>query len=825
MSDARREPGAVRGTPGAPQPGEVRASRIRAPRELPWRRGLPVPEPPEEAGPTLPWLPRLPLRPAEGWLTLAGVAIMVTALAWSIDDVKWVSGAGALTDFLPLVGFAGILVGFGGPKLGWGRWTTHLIGVGFAAIVLPIIAGGIVLGDAVTGWGPVELTARYREAATVVYRVWVDLAIEGRPLTSEYGHYFIGFGALLWATGQFAAYAVFGHHRALDAVIVTGLLLLGNMSLTENNQLHLIVLFSIGALGLLARSHAYDERVTWLRRRIGDPATVAGLYLRGSTVFIGGAVVGSLLLTATASSAPLQGLWRDVPASLVDFSQWLQRYVPLGGASRNPGIVTFGDEAAIIGIWSANDSVAFRAQLPADETERFYWQAGVYSDFELTAWTVGTSRTITRAAGAGLLDGTPDDATGRAGVREVDLVINPEAASFRTLVVSPQTIETIDRAATVKITGPGAYFASVRIDSTDRYAVTALVPVIGNEEGATTANRLRVASREYPPEIARLYLAVPAGAIGPRAAELFDAILDQVPADNPYDIAQTMEAYLRDSRNFRYDTNVQDESQGTCQGVSTVECFARIRAGYCQYYASTMAILLREAGIPTRLVQGFLPGARDASGTEVVRNSSAHAWVQVFFPGYGWVDFDPTGGSQANQRGPLPSGPPASPTPRPSFSFGTGGPLESDPVAGRSPGPGGGGGVTNPPSPSPGPFVAITGLLLVGALALAFAAWRRGPRAIPPDRAWGSIGRWAARFGFGPRPSQTVYEYAGALGEALPAGRPELLTVANAKVEIAYGRRELSSERLRVVAEAHRRLLVRILRLAFRRPGRPGRGR
>src|SRR3970282_885712 len=129
--------------------------------------------------------------------------VMIVSLACSIDDGRWVLGAGGLTDFRPLVGLAGILVGFGGPKLGWGRWTTHLIGVGFAAIVLPLIAGGIVLGDAVTGWGPVELTARYREAAGVVYRVWVDLAIEGRPLTREYGHYFIAFGALLWGTGPF----------------------------------------------------------------------------------------------------------------------------------------------------------------------------------------------------------------------------------------------------------------------------------------------------------------------------------------------------------------------------------------------------------------------------------------------------------------------------------------------------------------------------------------------------------------------------------------------------------------------------------------------
>jgi len=819
MSDARRERGAVRGTPGAR--GTLGPSEPGEPR----RRPVAVdPEPPEATDPWLPWLPRLPIRPAEGWLSLVFVGAMLVSIGWSIDDSKWVGGVGERTDFLPLVGLAGMLLGFAGPKLGWGRWTTHLIGIAFAAIILPIIAGGMLLGDSVTGWGPVELTARYREAARIVYRVWVDLAIDGRPLTSEYGHYFIAFGALMWATGQFAAYAVFGHHRALDAVIVSGLVLLGNMALTDNDQLRLIVLFSVGALGLLARSHAYEERVTWIRRRIGDPATVAGLYLRGSSRFIGGAVVGSLLLTTTASSAPLQGLWRDIPEGLVEFTQWLQRYVPLGGDSRDPGIVSFGDQTTIIGVWTSSDNVAFEVQVPRDEEERFYWQAGVYSDFQLNAWTVGTTRTIVHGTGDALLAGSPDDATGRTGVREVKVVVTPESSSLRSLVVSPQTVSSIDRPATVKVTGPGTYFASLKIDSSDRYTVTALVPVVGNGEGETNANKLRVASREYSSDIERLYLSVPAGAIGERASELLDTILALSPADNPYDIAQTMEDYLRDDRHFDYETNVQDASQRNCQGVSVVECFARIRQGYCQYYASTMAILLREAGIPTRLVQGYLPGDRDADGHEVIRNSGAHAWVQVYFPGYGWIDFDPTGGSVA-QRGPLPSGPPASPTPRPSFSFGTGGPSESDPEINRSPGPGGGSGVNTPQPPSTGPFVAIAALLVVGALALAFAAWRRGPRSIAPDSAWGSIGRWAGRFGFGPRPSQTVYEYAGALGDALPTARPELSTVANAKVEIAYGRRNLSSDRLRAVAEAHRRLQVRLLRLAFRRFRRPRRGR
>jgi transglutaminase-like putative cysteine protease len=88
--------------------------------------------------------------------------------------------------------------------------------------------------------------------------------------------------------------------------------------------------------------------------------------------------------------------------------------------------------------------------------------------------------------------------------------------------------------------------------------------------------------------------------------------------------------------------------------LSTAECFATYKRGFCQYYATTMAVLLRDMGVPTRIVEGFLPGTIDRdSGTETILLSSAHAWVEVYFPGYGWVMFDPTGGN-LSQVEPLP---------------------------------------------------------------------------------------------------------------------------------------------------------------------------
>ncbi len=69
----------------------------------------------------------------------------------------------------------------------------------------------------------------------------------------------------------------------------------------------------------------------------------------------------------------------------------------------------------------------------------------------------------------------------------------------------------------------------------------------------------------------------------------------------------------------------------------------KTRAGHCEYFASAMTIMLRAIGIPSREVNGFLPGEyNDLGGDYIVRASDAHSWVEAYFPGTGWVTFDPT---------------------------------------------------------------------------------------------------------------------------------------------------------------------------------------
>ena len=764
-------------------------------------------------------LARVPKAPAEGWLTVLALATLLVAMAWAVDEPSWIGGNGARTDYLPSMAFLGLAIGFVGAKAGWGRWTTHLVGAAFAALVLPLISGDLLLGDTVSGLGPAALGQRYVAAADAAYQAWYDLAILDLPFTRQWGHYVIGIGGLIWGTAQYAAYAVFGHRRPLDAVIAVGLVLIANMSITTKPQLHLMVLASIGALMLLSRSHAFEEKATWIRRRIGDPSAVTSLYLRGGSAFIAAAIVGSLTLTATASSSPLQSFWEGVPQRVISALDWLRKILPSGGESGG-GIVSFGSTAQTTGVWFSNDEIAFTVDVPRDEGEKqFRWRAATYSDFVLNGWEWSPTTGGDRTAGRDVLATTPEDPTQLPGRRPVTVEIHLD--TYReNLVLSPQTVQKVDQPTRIELTTGSRWFTALRFQNLPAaYTVTALVPMFGDEENGLTINRLKAAGENYPSSIQSLYLDVPVGSLGPDGQALLERIRAAVGDKTPYEQAVFVEHLLKDSGEFEYRPDVRGLA---CDDISMVECFARFKQGYCQYYAATMAILLRALDVPTRYVQGWLPGTRDPSGHEVVRNSGAHAWVEVYFPDIGWVDFDPTGGGFSLEEV-IPLGSPVpSRTPGPSH---TPLPGNSDDDFGPSRSPG----VSPPIGPGnlrgPGAYIAIGILLIISMAGLAYIAWRRGPRRpMEPDVAWRGVLSIARRFGFGPRPAQTVFEYAGALGDEVPQVRPELQTVARGKVEVAYGQRILADDRKRAIAEASRALRVGLLRLAFRRRRRKPKG-
>ncbi|HEX4543440.1 MAG TPA: DUF3488 and transglutaminase-like domain-containing protein [Candidatus Acidoferrum sp.] len=169
-----------------------------------------------------------------------------------------------------------------------------------------------------------------------------------------------------------------------------------------------------------------------------------------------------------------------------------------------------------------------------------------------------------------------------------------------------------------------------------RYAGLSRLPA------ATTAE-LRAASKEYPEDITATYLQLPPE-LDPRIAGLAKEITRG--AQTPFDKAFRLENYLRSQ--FTYTLNLT----GRPSNDPLAHFLFETRAGHCEYFASAMAIMLRTLGVPSREVNGFLPGEyNDLGGDYIVRASDAHSWVEVYFPGLGWQVFDPTpAGSDSGNR-------------------------------------------------------------------------------------------------------------------------------------------------------------------------------
>ena len=114
-------------------------------------------------------------------------------------------------------------------------------------------------------------------------------------------------------------------------------------------------------------------------------------------------------------------------------------------------------------------------------------------------------------------------------------------------------------------------------------------------------------------------------------------------ADTPFEKAMALQNYL--TRNYKYSLDVGEHPEN----IDFVTSFLLdTRKGYCTYFASAMTVLCRMAGLPARYVEGYLAEPNE-HGEALVTGLNAHAWTEVYFPGFGWLTFDATPGQHASE--------------------------------------------------------------------------------------------------------------------------------------------------------------------------------
>jgi protein-glutamine gamma-glutamyltransferase len=298
--------------------------------------------------------------------------------------------------------------------------------------------------------------------------------------------------------------------------------------------------------------------------------------------------------------------------------------------------VTLGE----IGQIQKNSSVVMRVAVEGDASavQNIHWRGIALTTFDGTRWfTPVRDQNIVVAnangeypLGFGFFRGTfsPLHYTVLIEPIATDAIfIAPRAQSIRgRFGEESDRPDGMPRTAYLLLDQTGSLSNSAHNSMKIRYEGRSLLPT-------TPATELRNASSVYPPSILEIYLQLPP--LDPRVRALAETVTSG--AKNGYDKADSVERYLM--AHYSYTLNLT--------GSSTKDPLAQFlverKSGNCEYFASAMAVMLRAVGIPARYVTGFLPGEyNDVGGDYIVRESDAHAWVEVFFPEYGWITFDPT---------------------------------------------------------------------------------------------------------------------------------------------------------------------------------------
>lgn len=735
--------------------------------------------------------------PRAGWLGLGLFLVMALSVAWSVQGAGWLEQLDFLVPIAAWAVLAGVVLGM-----------TRLS----ILIVLPlaaVIGGGLVLW-AVGGeyFGAVGGQLDRLLALRTDFIEWLRVIVRtGYP--PQMSPYAIGLGLLMFATVFTAAFALYRHHRILDAIVLLGAAIVGNMSATYTDLFSHLLLFVLAALLLWLRATLADRQDAWQRRRVSENLEVPEAILRSGVVFAVGSVAMAWILTTVAVAAPLTEAWRGLDGVWTSVRDELEGVF---GSLTNPDSRisgnAFGPSFTVAGEWVSSDEEALILRAPRS----LYLRTATYDEYTGRGWarTDGSRRDVA-ATDPLFTVPTTERPTVEDSVVVERVEIEMRQSIGRNLFAPGSPLRFLIPSVLIE---PGEFPVlggieqAESLDAGDAYQVQVALSI-------ATKAELGAAGRSYPPEIEALYLATPG--ITDRVRALAEEITAH--AENDYQRAELLADYLRTDPSFTYSTQGAVPPQGT----DLVDFFLfhpdANRSGYCEYYASAMVMMARSLGLPARMAVGFAPGERQDATSFLVRESSAHAWAEIYFPGYGWQIFEATKSIDPRfvraSGATLPPGtrpPPTGVDPLLDYDvFRTSGDAEigSLPLPSNLP---------NPSQPAVAPEVQAAqersgNAFLIAVLVLAALVviwWRmrtmqRGWRLLPAgDRAWRQLTAAAERAGIGQRPAETIYEYSGWLEEQLPGHREPIRTVADGKVWQSYsGRRMTMAATSRLDAALH----------------------
>lgn len=557
------------------------------------------------------------MRLEEGWTTLLLLIGLVFVAAYGISQAEFFTGLG----ILPLMALTAVFTGLLVAKSQFDTRTANIFAILIGTFTVVYSVGAILPGDLV-----------WRERVIEVVNqqiVFLQKLIGGG--TNREGFVFVTHASIaIWIASYTAAWYTFRHPRVWRAVLPSGLILFSVVYYYAGPKPMALYMATYVLLALLfiARTHLVEQEKGWRHATVRYDRFISFNFLRAGLVASLLALMLSWSMPALSASAVVgdalsetRGPWRKFQ------DNWTRMY----SALRTYGQTTvdpYQDSLVLGGPRTVGDTPVMDIFVER-ELPYVYWQTIVYDRYTDGGWYTSPSKEELHITDDGVIN-TPFT-VGRQVITQTVVNYQPNSS----LIYGAPEIIGADRDVFIDVRPDedgDSLVSSMRsryvLKQGDQYQITSRFSV-------ADAFSLRSASTNYPEWVAETYLQLP-DSITPETLELAEEIT--APFDTNFDKAIAVRDYLRSAISY----NDQIDAPPTDVDPVHYTLFVS-QEGYCNYYASAMAIMLRSQGVPARVVSGYAQGDfQEEDSFYRVRASNAHTWVEVYFTDYGWIQFEPT---------------------------------------------------------------------------------------------------------------------------------------------------------------------------------------
>jgi transglutaminase-like putative cysteine protease len=559
-------------------------------------------------------------------LSIVSLVTIAASLIFSLDEAKWFNDHAPLTVLVAL-GFAyGTLLAFTRFRARTTIIITGLLSIGLT----PLIVGRVLPSPLTLSTWPFADSLWLAHVRLLTFFDQLNVALQS-TLSGNFDKTLIVFvlGWLIWISSVWLVWSVVRRRQALQGIVPCAVVLVINI-LLNGHDASFPLLFTGSAVILIARTAFTQRAHIWDADQVGYPELITDDW-NISAAIISFIIIALVAITSpegrqtlnnfftTLQSPPRSDQSGSVPGLLTNFINpnisALSAQVPDVTTVGGPIPPSDSDESVM---WvKVSDPPPILEEHGVMIATQHYWRGGVFTHYNGTGWDIDQTNSVT--ASIGLMAEAP---IGRYSLdQEFEIV-----AQHSTDLFAVNTPVRSSTGTSLRFISPDGN--AVLEGTTSQYAVTSWA------SNASVA-QLRADTTDYPLDVATAYLQLP-DSLPQRVRDLAARITAE--AETPYDKALRIQNYLRET--YRYQLDVPRPPAGS----DVVDYFLfDAPGGFCSYYASAMAVMLRVEGVPARIVTGFATGEYDQTRNAYrVPARAAHAWVEVYFPHYGWIEFEPT---------------------------------------------------------------------------------------------------------------------------------------------------------------------------------------